>query len=67
MGTLQATALQMRTAGLENITKYCVENKCEEDFDNIKNDLFRQADEYNVKLPVDFYTDFYNLTVELKQ
>ena len=67
METLQATALRMRTAALENITKYCVENKCEKDFDNIKNDLFRQADEYNVKLPVDFYTDFYNLTVELKQ
>lgn len=65
METLLKTSLNLRNAALENIKKYCKDNNCEEDFDNIKNELTREADEYNVKLPVDFYKDFYNLTIEL--
>jgi hypothetical protein len=59
------TAIKLRNAAIENINKYCKNNNCEDDFNLIKNDLIRQADEYNLKLPIDFYKDFYNLTVDL--
>jgi hypothetical protein len=59
------TAIKLRDAGIENINTYCKNNNCENDFNLIKNDLIRQADEYNLKLPIDFYKDFYNLTVDL--
>jgi len=65
METLQQTAMRLRDAGIENIKTHCKKNNCEEDFDKFKYGLLRQADEHNVKLPVDFYKDFYNLTVEL--
>lgn len=55
----------LRDTAHENIKKYCELNNCQDDFDFIKNDLMRQADEYNVKLPKDFYIAFYNQTVEL--
>jgi len=67
METLQSTSIRFRDAGIENIKKYCKDNNCEEEFDLFRDDLLRQADEYNVKLPVDFYKDFYNLTVELNK
>jgi len=59
------TSINLRNAAIENIKRYCKNNNCENDFNLIKNDLIRQADEYNLKLPIDFYKDFYNLTVEL--
>lgn len=66
METLFETSKRLRDAGIENIKKYCKDNNCEEDFDKFKNELMRQADKYNLKLPADFYKDFYNLTLELK-
>jgi hypothetical protein len=63
MQTLIETAILLRDKALENIKKYCEENDCENDFNAIKNDLIRRADEYNLKIPIDFYKDFYNLTV----
>jgi hydrogenase maturation factor HypE len=65
METLQETALRFRDAANANIKKYCEDNNCPEDFDHIKNYLIQQADKFNTKLPVDFYKDFYNQTVEL--
>jgi hypothetical protein len=58
-------SINFRDAAIENINKYCKNNNCENDFNLIKNDLIRQADKYNLKLPIDFYKDFYNLTVDL--
>ena len=59
------TAIKLRDAAIENINTYCKNNNCENDFNLIKNDLIRQSDEYNLKFPIDFYKDFYILTVEL--
>ena len=59
------TSLKLREAAIENIQNYCKKYNCENDFDNIKNELIRQADEYNLKLPTDFYLSFYNLTTKL--
>lgn len=64
MITLQKTALSLRDAGLENIKKYCDKNNCPDDFQSIKIDLMDRADHYNLKEPIDFYMDFYNLTVK---
>lgn len=58
------TALYLRNAALENIQNYC--KKYNYNFDEVKNELIRQADEYNLKLPTDFYLSFYNLTTKLK-
>ena len=57
------TALNLRTVAIENIQNYC--KKYNYNFDEVKNELIRQADEYNLKLPVDFYLSFYNLTTKL--
>lgn len=57
------TALNLRNQALENIKNYC--EKHNENFDEVKNELIRQADECNLKLPVDFYLSFYNLTTRL--
>ena len=59
------TSINLRDAAIENINTYCKNNNCENDFNLIKKDLINQADEYNLKLPIDFYKDFYNLTVDL--
>lgn len=58
------TALNLRTAAIENIQNYC--KKYNYNFDEVKNELIRQADEYNLKLPTEFYLSFYNLTTKLK-
>lgn len=59
------TAIKLRNASVENINIYCKNNNCENDFNLIKNDLIKQAENYNLKLPIDFYKDFYNLTLKL--
>jgi hypothetical protein len=58
------TSLKLRDAAIENIKNYC--KKYNYNFDEVKNELIRQADEYNLKLPTDFYLSFYNLTTKLK-
>lgn len=58
------TALNLRNASIKNIENYC--KKYNYNFDEVKNELIRQADEYNLKLPIDFYLSFYNLTTKLK-
>jgi hypothetical protein len=58
------TSLKLRDAAIENIKNYC--KKYDYNFDEIKNELIKQADEYNLKLPTDFYLSFYNLTTKLK-
>lgn len=65
MQTLQQTSFNLRNAGIENIKNYCKKNNCESEFNIIKNEIMRQADEFNTSLPIDFYIKFYNLTVEL--
>ena len=57
------TSLKLRDAAIENIKNYC--KKYNYNFDEVKNELIRQADEYNLKLPTDFYLSFYNLTTKL--
>jgi hypothetical protein len=57
------TSLKIRDAAIENIQNYC--KKYNYNFDEVKNELIRQADEYNLKLPTDFYLSFYNLTTKL--
>ena len=57
------TALYLRNAAIENIQNYC--KKYNKNFDEVKNELIRQADEYNLKLPTEFYLSFYNLTTKL--
>lgn len=57
------TSLKLRDAAIKNIKNYC--KKYNYNFDEVKNELIRQADEYNLKLPTDFYLSFYNLTTKL--
>jgi hypothetical protein len=57
-------SLKLRDAAIENIKNYC--KKYNYNFDEIKNELIKQADEFNTSLPVDFYLSFYNLTTKLK-
>ena len=63
MKTLQSTSLNLRTASMENIKKYCEHTG--EDFNTVKNNLIQEADQFNLKLPIDFYTDLYNLSLTL--
>jgi hypothetical protein len=65
METLQKTSFNLRNAAIENIKKYC--DYSNEDFNLVKNELTREADNFNLKLPIDFYRDFYNLSVTLLQ
>jgi hypothetical protein len=65
METLQNTSLNLRLSALENIKKYC--DYSGENFNQVKNDLINEADKFNLKKPIDFYTDFYNLSVSLLQ
>lgn len=58
------TALNLRNAAIENIQNYC--KKYDENFEEIYKYLIIEADEYNLKLPIDFYLSFYNLTTKLK-
>lgn len=58
------TALNLRNAAIKNIENYC--QKYNYNFDKVKNELIRQVDEFNFKLPTDFYLSFYNLTTKLK-
>ena len=53
----------LRDTAIENIKRFC--EKENEDFDEVYNYYVRKADKYNLKLPIDFYRDLYNLTLEL--
>lgn len=53
----------LRDGAIENIKRYC--EKENEDFDEVYNYYVREVDKYNLKLPIDFYRDLYNLTLEL--
>ena len=63
METLQSTSLNLRTSALENIKKYC--DHTGEDFNTVKNDLINESDKFNLKAPIDFYIEFYNLSITL--
>ena len=55
----------LRDKAEENIKQFCKENK--EDYSEVKNWLFNQADKYNVLLPIDFYVNLYNESIKLLQ
>lgn len=65
MKTLQNTPLNLRESAIENIKKYC--DHTGEAFNTVKNDLINEADKYNLKTPIDFYLEFYNLSTTLLQ
>ena len=59
------TCLELRNAAEINILQYCKVNNCENEFNLFKNELIKQADEYNLKAPIDFYIEYYNLSIKL--
>ena len=63
METLQKTSLNLRASAIENIKKYCEHTG--EEFNTVKNDLINESDKYNLKTPIDFYIEFYNLSTTL--
>ena len=65
MGEFLNTSLRLREAALENIRKYCEEHNEMDNYDNYVKELRKQADEFNLKLPVDFYAEFYNRSLKL--
>ena len=58
------TAIRLRTAAIDNIKQYCINNPVET-FEQVYKELCIEADEYNLKLPIDYYKDLYNLTLKL--
>jgi len=54
----------LRNAAKQNIKDYC--NKYNEDYTEVWNYCMNEADKYNLKLPIDFYKDLYNLTLTFK-
>ena len=60
---MNETIKLLRDTAIENIKRFC--EKENEDFNEVYNYYVRKADEYNLKLPIDFYRDLYNLTLEL--
>ena len=55
----------LRNTAKENIMKYCIQNNCENEYDDFEKELLRQADEFNLLLPLDFYKEFYNKSLTL--
>ena len=55
----------LRDAAKENILKYCQENDCLHEYKLFESELIRQSDEFNLKLPIDFYLEFYNKSLTL--
>jgi hypothetical protein len=60
---MNETVKLLRDGAIENIKRFC--EKENEDFQEVYNYYVREADNYNLKLPIDFYRDLYNLTLEL--
>jgi len=60
---MNETVKILRDGAIENIKRFC--EKENEDFQEVYNYYVREADNYNLKLPIDFYRDLYNLTLEL--
>ena len=54
----------LRNASQNNIKEYCA--KYNEDYNEVWNYCVIKADEYNLKTPLDFYKDLYNLTLTFK-
>ncbi len=54
----------LRDAAKQNIKDYCI--KYNEDYTEVWNYCVHEADKYNLKLPIDFYKDLYNLTLTFK-
>jgi hypothetical protein len=65
MGTTIETIRNLRNSAKENIIQYCIENNCIEEYDLFEKELFRKAEGDNLKLPSDFYIDFYNRSIAL--
>ena len=59
------TITRLREAGKANILKFCENNNCVNEYDSFEKELFRQSDEFNLKIPMDFYVDFYNRSLTL--
>lgn len=55
----------LRELAINNIKQYCILTG--ESEDTIKNQLFVWADEYNIKSPVEFYSEFYELSCKLNE
>jgi len=53
----------LRELAINNIKEYCLTTG--ESEDEIKNQLFIWADEYNIKSPQEVYSEFYNLSCKL--
>lgn len=59
------TIINLRDTAKANIMKYCENNNCVDEYDLFESELIRQADEFNLKLPIDFYIEFYNKSLTL--
>jgi len=59
------TIINLRDAAKANIMQYCESNNCIDEYDLFEAELIRQADNFNLKLPIDFYTEFYNKSLTL--
>lgn len=53
----------LRNAADKNIKKYCKESG--ESFSQVRKEIYQMADEYNTKLPTDFYKEVYNLSITM--
>ena len=59
------TIKMLRDTAKANIMQYCENNNCVDEYDLFERELIRQADEFNLKLPIDFYVKFYNKSLIL--
>lgn len=59
------TIINLRDAAKANIMMYCENNNCIDEYDLFESELIRQADNFNLKLPIDFYIEFYNKSLTL--
>lgn len=59
------TILLLRETAKENIMKFCDKNNCKDEYHLFERELIRLSDEHNTKLPIDFYTTFYNKSLKL--
>lgn len=58
------TIQNLRSEAINNIKRYCEASG--EDFTAVKNAIYQEADQFNLKLPADFYIEVYNLSLTLK-
>lgn len=59
------TITRLRDAAKANILEYCNKNNCIDEYDLFEAELIRQSDGFNLKLPIDFYVEFYNKSLTL--